>query len=82
MIQNDVIPKSITKILVDSHVNTKEEFVIDEPKDVLIKPKDVPIKRHKQLDTTYKPKQKDSLFWCFYILKNGYFNYDGWSWIR
>jgi hypothetical protein len=24
----------------------------------------------------YKPKQKDSLFWCFYILKNGFFNYE------
>jgi hypothetical protein len=24
----------------------------------------------------YKPKQKDSLFWCFYILKNGYSNYE------
>jgi hypothetical protein len=24
----------------------------------------------------YKPKQKDSLFWCFYILKNGFSNYE------
>jgi hypothetical protein len=24
----------------------------------------------------YCPKQKDSLFWCFYILKNGFFNYE------
>jgi hypothetical protein len=24
----------------------------------------------------YMPKQKDSLFWCFYILKHGYFNYE------
>ena len=24
----------------------------------------------------YKPKQKDSLFWCFYILKHGFFNYE------
>jgi hypothetical protein len=27
-------------------------------------------------ETIYKPKQKDSLFWCFYILKNGYSNYE------
>ena len=27
-------------------------------------------------ETIYKPKQKDSLFWCFYILKHGYFNYE------
>jgi hypothetical protein len=30
----------------------------------------------KKKDTVYKPKQKDSLFWCFYILKNGFFNYE------
>jgi hypothetical protein len=30
----------------------------------------------KKKETMYKPKQKDSLFWCFYILKNGYFNYE------
>lgn len=24
----------------------------------------------------YRPKQKDSLFWCFYILKNGYSKYE------
>jgi len=27
-------------------------------------------------ETIYKPKQKDSLFWCFYILKNGFSNYE------
>jgi hypothetical protein len=27
-------------------------------------------------DTMYRPKQKDSLFWCFYILKNGFSNYE------
>ena len=27
-------------------------------------------------DRMYRPKQKDSLFWCFYILKNGFFNYE------
>lgn len=27
-------------------------------------------------ETMYRPKQKDSLFWCFYILKNGYSNYE------
>ena len=29
-----------------------------------------------KIETMYKPKQKDSLFWCFYILKNGFFNYE------
>jgi hypothetical protein len=30
----------------------------------------------KKKETIYKPKQKDSLFWCFYILKHGYSNYE------
>ena len=30
----------------------------------------------KQKETMYKPKQRDSLFWCFYILKKGFFNYE------
>lgn len=30
----------------------------------------------KQKETMYRPKQKDSLFWCFYILKNGFSNYE------
>lgn len=32
------------------------------------------IKRKKE--TMYRPKQKDSLFWCFYILKHGFSNYE------
>jgi hypothetical protein len=27
-------------------------------------------------ETMYRPKQKDSLFWCFYILKHGFSNYE------
>jgi hypothetical protein len=30
---------------------------------------------HKK-ESIYKPRQKDSLFWCFYILKNGFSNYE------
>jgi len=30
----------------------------------------------KTKDIMYKPKQKDSLFWCFYILKNGFSQYE------
>lgn len=26
--------------------------------------------------TSYRPNQKDTLFWCFYILKNGYSKYE------
>ena len=35
-----------------------------------------PIKQIKQQTEKYYPKQKDTLFWCFYILKHGYFNYE------
>jgi len=27
-------------------------------------------------ESMYRPKQKDSLFWCFYILKHGFSNYE------
>jgi len=30
----------------------------------------------KREQTIYKPRQKDTLFWCFYILKHGYSNYE------
>jgi len=34
------------------------------------------VKDKKLSKKIYKPKQKDSLFWCFYILKHGYSNYE------
>jgi hypothetical protein len=34
-----------------------------------------PIKNN-ETNKFYKPKQKDTLFWCFYILKHGYSNYE------
>ena len=33
-------------------------------------------KINKVKETMYRPKQKDSLFWCFYILKYGFSNYE------
>ena len=33
-------------------------------------------KSENKKETMYRPKQKDSLFWCFYILKNGFSNYE------
>ena len=38
--------------------------------------KDKPIIMDKKKQTVFYPKQKDSLFWCFYILKNGFSNYE------
>jgi hypothetical protein len=34
------------------------------------------IQKEIQHDNIYRPKQKDSLFWCFYILKHGISNYE------
>lgn len=33
-------------------------------------------KKPKLSEELYKPKQNDSLFWCFYILKHGFSNYE------
>jgi len=38
--------------------------------------KEKPVKDKNLSEKMYKPNQKDSLFWCFYILKNGYSNYE------
>lgn len=35
-----------------------------------------PRKPENKKETMYTPKQKDSLFWCFYILKHGFSNYE------
>lgn len=64
------------------HRYTKHMIQIDiKPKSVMVKKMDKLVQPNKQIiekkkETMYKPKQKDSLFWCFYILKNGFSNYE------
>lgn len=53
---------------------TKDITPIHSETPVLSKEKEKEPKKVK--DTMYRPKQHDSLFWCFYILKNGFFNYE------
>jgi len=68
MIQNDLKPKQGRHLT--SFVNVEknvEKLTVD---------KCVKKKVFSENDKIYKPKQKDSLFWCFYILKNGYSNYE------
>jgi hypothetical protein len=65
MIQNVTKPKSSTKNI--EHINKEPINTIN---------KGVVTLKEKKRETMYKPKQKDSLFWCFYILKNGFFNYE------
>ena len=69
MIQVILIPKSSIKNIVKMGAKCEdyrgakcEDFKLPQEKPKIIKKK----------ETKYKPKQKDSLFWCFYILKNGF----------
>jgi len=53
----------------------KKEKVKKEKEIKVIKDKDAPV-IHTVKPGIYIPKQTDSLFWCFYILKYGYSNYE------
>ena len=64
MIQNPCKPKLMTLINVDRVINNNNNNKPIINKNKLLNEK------------IYKPKQKDSLFWCFYILKHGFSNYE------
>jgi hypothetical protein len=69
MTQNVLEPKSSTKNI--KRINKEQINKEQINKSVVI------LKENKkEKESMYKPKQKDSLFWCFYILKNGFFNYE------
>jgi hypothetical protein len=72
MIQNVTEPKSSRKNI--EQIN-KEQINKEQINKEQINKRVVPLKEKKK-ETMYRPKQKDSLFWCFYILKNGFFNYE------
>jgi len=80
MIQIVSEPKSSTKNIEPKN----REQINKEPKNIEPKnreqinkePKNKEPINKKQKETMYKPKQRDSLFWCFYILKKGFFNYE------
>jgi hypothetical protein len=72
MINIDLKPKSSSKNIPKTSV--KEKIDIKEQTDIKETMKNKKIEKKKE--TMYKPRQKDSLFWCFYILKNGFSNYE------
>jgi hypothetical protein len=82
MIQNIIEPKSSTKNITPEQINKEQinkEQINKEPinKEPINKEQiNKSVFKEKKRETMYKPKQKDSLFWCFYILKNGFFNYE------
>ena len=81
--QIDLKPKQKKQLYVehDKHKNINPVPFCKLVKDITVKDitvKDITVKDkiiHKK-ETIYKPRQKDSLFWCFYILKNGFSNYE------
>ena len=76
MIQIELKPKSSLKNIQRDKNYDKDK---DKDKDKRIVQKYITEKcntEKKVIDSIYRPKQKDSLFWCFYILKNGYSNYE------
>ena len=53
------------------------KYQTPKPDKQLSQKKQKPIIEYKKREIEiYKPIQKDSLFWCFYILKHGYSNYE------
>jgi hypothetical protein len=79
----NLIPKSSLKYIKNNETinkkiyplkNVKEFKPIENIKEV--KPIENVKKYDKKKETMYRPKQKDSLFWCFYILKYGFSNYE------
>ena len=61
-------------------VEIKTEKAEIKKETVEIKKETVPVEKtnikKRSINEIYKPKQIDSLFWCFYILKYGYSNYE------
>ena len=66
-----IIPNS-KQIKTKSNSNLQNKYIKKELKENKITTKQLKLPCEK----IYKPKQKDSLFWCFYILKHGYSNYE------
>jgi hypothetical protein len=75
-----ILPKSsLTNIkqIIDKNFVSKTQINEDKVKKANDPYKVVkPNKYERKKETVYRPRQKDSLFWCFYILKNGFSNYE------
>jgi hypothetical protein len=81
--RQEVNKKNIERKVIDEKKQTikPKEIVIEKNMDKKIIEKKIiekkiVEKKEKVKETRYRPKQKDSLFWCFYILKNGFSNFE------
>jgi hypothetical protein len=63
----DKVEETINKPKVKKTIDIKETIVNEKVKEKV---------KEKMKETMYRPRQKDSLFWCFYILKYGFSNYE------
>ena len=73
---NDVINKLHDYMLNETTIKKSLNSRIDNIENNSIKPIKIFEKNNKERISTFSPKQKDSLFWCFYILKYGEQNYE------
>jgi hypothetical protein len=76
--QEPVVQKQEPVVQKQEPVVQKQEPVVQKQEPLVQKqePPKIPIVKKHNIDVLYKPKQVDSLFWCFYILKYGYSNYE------
>jgi len=78
--KTDIMPKSSLKNIkqiIDTNVISKTQINRDKVKKADDPYKIVKTNKYeRKKETMYRPRQKDSLFWCFYILKNGFSNYE------
>ena len=75
MIQININPKASSKNI-DKSNNNDNNKLASEPNKLASEPNKLASDKKYKNEPFYKPKQKDSLFWCFYILKHGYSNYE------
>jgi len=75
---NDVINKLHDYMLNETNIKKSLNSRIDNILEnrCVVKPSKIFEKNMKERINTFSPKQKDSLFWCFYILKYGEQNYE------
>jgi len=68
--------RQAVKHSIDSEISLNPDVKMKNKEGKHLKVENKSVKVLKPKDTTYKPGKKDSLFWCFYILKYGLSKYE------
>ena len=75
-ILNDLEYYMFTSLRIDK-LNQKKEIVKEEKKEIpIMKQKEKEKEKEKPKEDFFSPRQKDGLFWCFYVIKNGETSYE------